>query len=206
VRLLLIDDHPLVAYGMKVLLADRNGWELRHTMTVAGSEAMFDEFAPDVAIIDVNLPDGSGLELLANLKSKHEKAKFIILTLEDEPMTAARALNAGALAFVSKSDPPSAVLEAIETVQQGGIWLPHRLLQEVAHLRSRDPDAQLGLSNRELEILRSLAHGQSMSELAFQLDLSYKTISKDVANLRERLGAKSLPELVRIGMNRKLIA
>lgn len=200
-KILLIDDHPLIAQAISSLLSGRAGIEFLHAATAADGEALFIGNAIDVALIDLNLPDANGLDLVKRFREGNPDARLIVLTFEEDAAMAAKAFNAGAMGFIGKSSSPELVIEAIDTVCDGRSWLAPQMMQEVALLRV----SGFPLSERERLILNRLAYGANLTQLAFELGVSYNTISKDCTNLRERLGAQSLPELVRIGMSKKLI-
>ncbi len=200
-QILLIDDHPLIAQAMTSLLSGRAGVEFLHAATASDGETLFMRNAIDLAVIDLNLPDASGLYLIQRFREAKPDARIIVLTFDEDAATAAKAFNAGAMGFVGKSSSPELFVEAMDAVCKGQSWLSPQLMQDVAILRV---SGNL-LSERERLILNRLAYGASLNQLAFELGVSYNTISKDCTNLRERLGAQSLPELVRIGISKKLI-
>jgi two-component system, NarL family, invasion response regulator UvrY len=204
-RILLVDKHPLIANGFAALISPYEGWELKSASTVEAGAELLRSFAPDIAVLDFDLGGGSGLELLQLATSWPSQTRCIIFTSGNDPVIAGIALEAGAKAFVSKSDDPERLIEAIEVISEGGTWLPPCLVQDVARLRTSIDGRNRGLSDREFEVLRSLAHGETMGEMAFRLGVSYRTVSNDCAILREKLDAKSLPELIRIAMSRKIL-
>ncbi|MBU2582107.1 MAG: response regulator transcription factor [Alphaproteobacteria bacterium] len=205
-RLLLVDDHPLITLGFGKLIDERPGWRLFNASNAAAGIEQFCEQVPDVTILGFNSADNAKFDLLQRILELGGDARLLVLGDVEDAALAARVLRAGAKGFAAKNDLPQALILAIETVQQGGTWLSASLIQDVAHLRSRGTQADCCLTPREEEILRRLAYGESMNELSWSLDVSYKTISKDCASLRERLGAKTLPEMVRIGLQRRLIS
>ncbi len=204
-KILHIDTHPLIVRGLSFLLAERLEFEHFHAADAASGTAIFKKEQPDLTLTEITLSDGDGLELITRLRASRPTARFIVLTFDDDPVSAAKALAAGAIGFVPKAEPLVAVLEAVDTVMRGKPWLPSRVIQDVARLRSSDRLSGFELTKRELAILNSLAYGESMNELAFKLGVSYKTIANDCASLRERFEAKSLPELVRIALQKRLI-
>jgi len=205
-RILLVDKHPLIASSIAALISVREGWHFKSVFSAKVGIAELEEFAPDIAIIEIHLSDDPGLELLKQASTWPHRTRCMVLTSSNDPVVAAIALDLGAKAFVSKSDDPQRLLEAIDTIAEGGTWLPQDLVQDVARLRMNTDGKTCRLNKREFKILRSLAHGETMGEMAYRLGVSYRTVSNDCATLRDKLGAKSLPELVRIAMQRKILS
>lgn len=200
-QVLLIDDHPLIAQAISSLLSGRAGIELLYAATAADGEALFFGNAIDVAVIDLNLPDATGLELVQRFRAAKPEARLIVLTFDEDVVTAAKAFNGGATGFIGKSSSPDLFVEAFDAVCEGRSWLAPEMMHDVALMRV----SGFPLSERERLILNRLAYGASLNQLAFELGVSYNTVSKLCTNLRETLGAQSLPELVRIGISKKLI-
>ena len=205
VKLLIIDGHPLIAEGLRWILCERPGVKITYEASHASGAVAFRKIVPDITIVEQNLPDGSGVEFLEAVLLEEPSAKFIILAANEHASAAAVAMEAGAKAFIGKSALPETVADAIDKVAEGKNWLPDHLLQEVATLRLSGAAESGRLSKREAEILRSLAYGESLNEIAFKLGVSYKTIAKESNRLRDRYGAKSLPELIRLAILKKLL-
>lgn len=203
-KLLIIDGHPLIAEGLKRVFCERVETQIRHETSVATSAVAFREMLPDITVIEQNLPDGSGVDFLETMLHQMPTAKFIILAANENANAAAIAMEAGAKAFLGKSALPETIADAIDKVAEGKNWLPDHLLQEVATLRLSGTATSSRLSMREKDILRSLAHGSSLSAIAFRLGVSYKTVAKESNRLREKYGAKSLPELIRLAIEKNL--
>ncbi len=204
VELLIIDGHPLIAEGLRRILSERQEIKISYEASFASGETAFKEMAPDITVVEQNLPDGSGIEFLETVLLQDPSAKFIVLAANETASAAAIAMEAGAKAFLGKSAVPETIIDALEKVAEGKNWLPDHLLQEVATLRLSGAAESGRLSKREVEILRSLAYGESLNEIAFKLGVSYKTIAKESNRLRDRYGAKSLPELVRLAISKML--
>ena len=160
---------------------------------------------PDIVIVDLNLPDLSGLELVRRILQREPEAKIIIFTMNDDPAMAARAIEAGAKGYVTKNDDPALIPTAVRSVAEGGVCLRPEMASEIAFLPAHaNPTKISDLNPRELEILRLIAAGRTMVEIAKQFDLSYKTIANYCAQLKHKLGAQSAMELMRIALDAKL--
>jgi two-component system invasion response regulator UvrY len=201
VRVLIVDDHPIVISGCKALLAADPKVEVRDAADADQGQATYFAWKPDVAIVDLNLPGLSGLEVCRRIRSRDENAKIIIFTMNDDPVFAARAIEAGAKGYIAKNDDPSLFIDAVRQVAQGGVYLHPDMALQIAFLRtSANANKVSSLSARELEILRMLAAGRSMGDIADALHVSYKTVANNCTALKQKLGARTSMDLMRIAM------
>ena len=164
---------------------------------------VYDKQRPDISVIDINLPDISGFELARRLQVRDPDARIIMFSMNDDPMFAAQAIEGGARGYVSKSDDPQAFLSAIREVYAGGHSLPQDMAQKIAFLRSAGD--LVVLSSREREVLRLLAKGKSMSEIAALINVSYKTVATTCAALRAKFSARTPMQLIRIAVEQKIV-
>jgi DNA-binding NarL/FixJ family response regulator len=158
-----------------------------------------------VAVVDINLPDISGFELARRLLIRDPEARIVMFSMNDDPMFAAQAIECGAKGYVSKSDDPSAFLGAIRVVANGGHSLPTEMAQKIAFLRIGAGGAAASLTPREREVLRLLAKGKSMSEIAALINVSYKTVATTCASLRSKFNARTPMQLIRIAVEQKIV-
>jgi two-component system invasion response regulator UvrY len=201
-RILIVDDHPIVASGCRALLADNPSISIVEASDAEKGEAAFIAEAPDVCVLDINLPGVSGFELARRILARDADARIIMFSMNDDPVFAARAIEAGAKGYVSKSGDPGDLVEAIREVGSGGVFLTPATAQGIAFAR---PDDRLGkLSAREIEILRLLATGKSLAEIAWMVQASYKTIANTSSMMRHKLGLRSAAELVRLAIESRL--
>jgi two-component system invasion response regulator UvrY len=201
VRVLIVDDHPIIVSGCRALLEGEPDIEIVEAQDGGSGFAAFFNLKPDVAVIDINLPGYSGLELLRRIIEREPEARLVIFSMNDDPTVAARAIEAGARGYIAKNDDPALFAGAIKTVASGGRYLHPDMARRIAFLRADpNPDAVSGLSARELEILRLLAAGRTMAEIADLLNVSYKTIANNCTQLKQKLGARSSMDLMRIAM------
>ncbi len=204
-KILIADDHPIVVSGLAALLSEAAGDDVISASDGASARELFLAKKPDVTIVDVNLPDVSGFELTRQLIDLDDEAKIIIFTMNDDPILAVHALDCGARAFLSKNDDPMLFREAIAAVEAGHVWLPTHIAQEVALIRAVVPKRTARLTERELEILRQLSRGKSMSEIASLIDVSYKTVASACTAMRTKLNARTSAEMVRIAVEQKMV-
>ncbi len=161
--------------------------------------------SPDVTIIDINLPDGSGLELTREFVARDPSARIVVFSMSDTPILAIQAVQAGAKGYVSKTGGSTDLREAVLAVGRGETWISDDLVQEMALLRAQNSETTELLSEREQLVLRMLARGRSMAEIANDISVSYKTVASDCAVLRKKLGARTSTEMVRIAVEMKLV-
>lgn len=206
-KVLIIEDHPIVISGCRSLLSEDPDIELLEARTGREGRELFAAHDPDVTVIDVNLPDASGLELTREFIAAQPKARILIFTMSDAPVIAVQAIQYGALGYVSKNGDPSGVRDAIYELARGGKWLPDDLMRHMALSRLRAPgrEGPVALSTRELTVLRALVRGRSMSEIAGDINVSYKTVASDCATIRQKLHARTQSEMARIAVELRLV-
>ena len=203
-RLLVVDDHAIVRSGIRRLLSERPDIEVFEA--ASGEEAMSAvlDLAADLIVLDLNLPGLAGLELLRRLVRTVPKVPVLIFSQHAEAIYATKALEAGAQGFISKNALPEEFLEAVDTVLGGGIAVEKSIQREMA-IRDLAEDAYLRpLTERDIEILRLLATGNSLSEIAAKLGVAYKTVANTLGRIKEKLGAGQTSDLVRIAIGRGL--
>jgi two-component system, NarL family, invasion response regulator UvrY len=204
-RILIVDDHPIVASGCRALLAGEPDVVILEASDAESGERAFLAEQPDVSILDINLPSVSGFELARRIFARAPSARIIMFSMNDDPIFAARAIEAGAKGYVSKSGDPHDLVEAIRAVGAGGVYLPPSIARSIAFAGpslARSPLAKL--TSREIEILRLLGAGKSLSEIAWSIQVSYKTIANTSSAMRQKLGVRSSADLVRLAIENGL--
>lgn len=204
-RLLVVEDHPIVVAGCRALFMGDEDVELFTASSCEEGRQLFAAHKPDVTVVDINLPDGSGLEFVRAGLAMSSDAKFVVFTMSDAPIIAMEALEIGAQGYVSKNGNPDHLREAVFAVRDGKRWLPTDLLQDIALLRSGVAGKIPKLSARQMQILRALAQGHTMSEIAHNIDVCYKTVASNCAELRRKLNARTSSELVRIAVQLRIV-
>ncbi len=202
-KVLIVDDHPIVLSGCRALLAETGDMIMLEARNAAMAQDVFAAHKPDVAVIDINLPDVSGFELARRILVREPRARIIMFSMNDDPMFAAQAIEGGAKGYVSKSDDPQTFLNAIREVHAGGHSLPQDMAQKIAFLRNQGDSVVL--STREREVLRLLAKGKSMSEIAALINVSYKTVATTCSALRAKFSARTPMQLIRIAVEQKIV-
>jgi len=203
-RLLVVDDHAIVRSGIRRLLSERTDIDVLEA--VSGEEALraVQEQSLDLIVLDLNLPGLGGLELLRRLTRAAPKAPILVFSQHAEAIYATKALEAGARGFVSKNAMPEEFLEAVDAILAGGTAIEKSVQREMT-MRDLAEDAYLKpLTERDIEILRLLAAGNSLSEIAAKLGVAYKTVANTLSRIKEKLGVGQTSELIRIAIGRGL--
>lgn len=200
-KVLLIEDHPIVRAGCRRLLQARAGTEIFEAGSGAEGLAISLRHRPHVVVLDLSLPDGNGLAILARLRAETPAAAVLVFSMYEEAAFVARALEAGALGYLTKHDDPEALVEAVEAVARGARYLGHSVAQKLA-LLSLEPgrDPLRGLSARELDVLDLLGAGTGLTEIAAALGLSYRSAANIAAQLRAKLQLRSQAALVKFAV------
>lgn len=205
IRVLVIDDHPVVRHGLVAMLRYAPDLEVLGE-AADGVEAlgMLDELRPDVALIDLRMPRLGGVEVMQQARAAGISTRFLVLTTYDTDEYIGPALAAGAQGYLLKDAPPDDLLRAVRTLMQGHAALEPavaaRLLARVASGPASDE-----LSARELEVLRLLVKGDSNKAIAARLDLSENTIKSHLSHIFEKLGVRSRTEAAMAAVQRGLV-
>ena len=198
-KILLVDDHAVVRAGLRRMLAMGSDTEILEAATGRESLAIARSHRLDLIILDLNLPELGGVELVARLR-QIGTTPILVLSMHAEPLYVTRALNAGAQGYVSKNASPDELLTAIRRVSAGGRYVEQEIAQALA-LQTAMPASSLAqLAPRELEILRQLAAGKSLSEIADALGLGYKTIANNCSLIKTKLGVTRTADLLRLAL------
>jgi len=199
-RVMLVDDHPIVLSGLSALVASEDGLELVATArTVAEARASTTE--PDVAVVDLELPDGDGIELGAALKRTWPALRVVVLTMHADGQAVIRSLAAGMDGYLLKDSDPEDVLAAIHTAARGALVLGRGASHAVIAAAASAPrtDRLGALDARDLEILDLLVQGLPTSQVAARLFLAPKTVRNRVSEMLSKLGLASRDEAIALG-------
>ena len=200
-RVLIVDDHRIVASGCRALFGDDPDIVILEASDAESGERAFVDEHPDVCVLDLNLPTVSGFELARRILARDGAARIIMFSMNDDPIFAARAIEVGAKGYVSKTGDPCDLMEAVREVGKGGTYLPPALARSIAFAGpafARSPLSKL--TSREMEILRLLSVGKNLSEIAWLVHSSYKTVANTSSIMRQKLGVRTSAELVRLAI------
>lgn len=202
IRLLLVDDHAVVRMGLSFMMNSQPDMAVVGEAS-SGVEAieLFAKLKPDVVLMDLKMPDMTGIDCIALLRKAQPEARAIILTTYGGDENIYRALQAGARAYLLKDMSRDEILDAVRAVDAGQTSLPPGI---AASLAARMPDADL--SPREIDILRSIARGLSNKEIGSALGISESTVKGHVNHLLQKLKARDRTEAVTVGLRRGLIS
>ncbi len=204
-KVLIVDDHPIIRAGLRQLLA-AEAEEMLEAEDGPLALAMFRASRPTLTILDLNLPGISGLEVIERLKVADPAARILVLSMHDDLMHARRALQAGAAGYVTKNARPEEIIEAIRRVANGGTYVEHSVAEELVFFSVRRQAHPLAeLSTRELEMLRLLARGYSLSAIADMIGISQKTVANSTSRIKAKLGARTTAHLITIALGSGLV-
>jgi two-component system, NarL family, invasion response regulator UvrY len=199
-KILLVDDHEIVRSGLRGLLTSVMHTEIFEAGTGRDALLLLRRERPDLVMLDLNLPGIGGLELLRRLLLEDKMARILVLSMHVEPLYATRAMEIGARGYLSKNTSADELLTAVRRVVGGGRYIESDIAQELA-LHNVSPGRRLpDLTERELEIMRLLAEGMSLAEIADALGIGYKTAANRCSQLKAKLGVTRTNELVRLAM------
>ena len=205
-KILIVDDHPIVRAGLRRLLTAAPQIDICEAASGREALRVLREQQPALVILDLNLPDIGGLEVLARLKAFSPDVRVLVLSMHDDETHITRALRAGAAGYVTKNAPPEELLEAIGRIAEGHTYIEREIAEGLVFASIRAaPDPLKELSSRDLEILRRLAEGRTLSQIADTLGIGYKTAANNCSRLKARLGATSTVDLIRIAIRAGLI-
>jgi len=201
IRVLCVDDHPLMREGIAAMIRSQPDLRLAGE-AASGGEAIrrHRELRPDVTLMDLRLPDMSGIDAVIAIRGEHPDARVVVLTTFEGDMEIQRALRAGARGYLLKSMPPAELVAAIREVHAGRKRIPPAVATRLAeHLGEED------LTARELEVLDRIAAGGRNRDVAEELSISEETVKVHVKHIMEKLGARDRTEAVAIAVQRGFI-
>jgi DNA-binding NarL/FixJ family response regulator len=203
-RVLSVDDHPIIVAGCAAMLAGEGDIDVVDARDAETGLAAFLAHRPDVTVVDIAMPGVSGLELTRRILQEDPAARIVVFSMNDDPIFAARAIDAGAKAYVTKNDDPYLLVTAVREVAAGGVFLMPKIANQLAFEKGGGAGPLAALTARELEILRMLGAGLGMNEIAEATQVSYKTIANSCSIMKRKLGARTPMELMKIALEQKL--
>lgn len=199
-KVLLVDDHAVVREGYRRLLEDEPGIQVVGEASNA-AQACERAYAlgPDVVVMDIALPGSSGIEATRRMRRDQPSVRVLMFSMYDDAIYASRALEAGALGYLSKASAPEVLVQAIHAVARGASYLSPDVAANMARSTAQPGGADLeALTPREFEVLRLLVQGETVRSISEKLALSEKTVANHQSAIREKLGAKNSAQLARL--------
>ena len=209
-RVLIVDDHPVIREALTETFSAHPGFEVvGQAPTADAAMDLVRKLRPTVATVDISLEDAHGLDLVQNIRTQHPDVRVVVFSMYDEAVYAERALRAGASGYLMKSEPTSAVLEAVQSALRGEVYLSRRmssrLLSRMTHGGTRTPKPEDSftvsldeLTDREMAVFNMLGQGFSVDDIADRLALTRKTVETYRRRAKEKLGCSSVGELLQL--------
>ena len=198
ISVLCVDDHPLMREGIAAIISAEPGMKIVAEAST-GREALqaYREHKPDITLMDLRLPDISGIDALVAIRSESPQARVIMLTTFAGDVEIQRALTAGAQGYMLKSMPRKQLVEMVRRVHSGGKSIPAEIAAHLAEHLGEET-----LTRREVDVLQQLAHGNHNRDIAEQLFISEETVKGHIKHIMEKLGAKDRTQAVAIAVRR----
>ena len=207
-RILIADDHTVVRKGLKQILLDEfPNAKIEEVPDAEGLIKNVMQAQWDVVVSDLSMPGRSGLDALQQIKLSYPNLPVLILSIHPEEQYALRSLKAGASGYLSKDTAPDELVKAVKKVLLGKKYISHTIAEKLANTFSSDSDKHLheNLSNREFDVMKLLANGKSVSEIAEMLSLSVTTVSTYRTRVMKKMNLKSNSDLTKYAIENKLI-
>jgi two-component system response regulator NreC len=204
ISIVLTDDHAVVRGALRALLEAQPDLEVvGEAEDLASATTVVADLKPQVLVLDVNLPDGLAVDVVADLRETSPGTQIVLLTMERDLSLARRALDDGALGYLFKDAAHLELIEAVRAAADGRQYLPAAVAAGLA--KTKDDGDDQPLSPREIEVLRLMALGHTNREIGEQLVLSIRTVETHRAHIQQKLGLSTRPELTRYALDKRLI-
>jgi two-component system response regulator NreC len=206
VEIVLVDDHEVVRKGLRMVLEAESGFEVvAEAGDLETTRRNVRAHRPDVLVLDLNLPEGSSLPAIPELRAESPDTAVVVLTMQQDPAFAREAMRAGALGYVPKHSAGSELVDAVRAAAAGETYLNPKLGAQLAAAPAESAGPPDGLTEREVEILRLIGLGHTNTEIADRLYLSVRTVESHRAHIQQKTGCTARSELVRYALDHGLI-
>jgi two-component system, NarL family, invasion response regulator UvrY len=202
-KILLVDDHAVARAGMRGLLTTEPGVAIVEAASGGEAVDVCRRERPTLVVLDLNLGDLSGLEVLRRIGQVDKAIRVLVLSMHSEPIYAARALQAGAWGYVSKSAGAEEFVAAVRAIVRGERYIERELATQLAVSKFSDKEPLDALTAREADILRGLGEGKSYAEIAAAAGVSYKTIANTSTRMKKKLGVERTADLIRLSLEHR---
>ncbi|VAW56718.1 hypothetical protein MNBD_GAMMA07-1331 [hydrothermal vent metagenome] len=205
-KLLLVDDHAIVRAGFRYLLENESEYEFLEVETAEEACQVYEDYRPDVVIMDLMMPGMGGLEGLRHIKAKDKNAKVLVLSMRDDLAYVTRATIAGAAGYMTKKSASDELSKAVNVVINGQKYLSTDICESAnTHSSIEDEEKIKSLTEREFEVFCLLAGGRSVVKISTDLHLSPKTVSNHRTRIMHKINASNVVELTRLAIRHGLI-
>ena len=206
IKIVLVDDHEVVRSGLRMLLDAEQGFEVvAEAGDLESARRYVRAHRPRVLVLDLNMPEGSTLPLIPELREQSPDTAVVVLTMQNDPAFAREAMRSGALGYVLKQSAGTELVDAVRAAAEGETYLNPRLGAQVAAAPLEASGPPDDLTERELEILRLIALGHTNTEIAGQVYLSVRTVESHRAHIQQKTGRSTRADLVRYALDHGLV-
>ncbi|MGI9535099.1 MAG: response regulator [Thermodesulfobacteriota bacterium] len=209
IKVLIADDHPVVRMGLKLILKNEPDISVEYEAKTAKETITFirkEKF--NIVLLDISMPDRSGLDVLAQLKRQYPELPVLILSMHSEDQYATRVLKAGAAGYMTKDSAPEELVKAVRKVTSGGRYVSPSLAEKLAYDLTNQFDKSMheNLSDRELQVMCMIADGKTITEISNELYLSVKTVSTYRSRILKKMNMKNNADLIRYSIENKFVS
>jgi two-component system, NarL family, invasion response regulator UvrY len=197
-KILIIDDHLVVREGLRRLLSSTLDISVHEATSTQEALAAFRAHRPDLVLLDLNLPNSSGLELLRRLILEDKRAHILVFSMHAEPIYVVHALKEGARGYVSKSASVDELVTAVKLVANGDRYIEREIASDIVLTRYSSNDPFQQLTTREIDIMRLLGEGKDLKAISDLLGVAYKTIANSCTVIKGKLGVRRTADLIRL--------
>lgn len=197
-KILIIDDHVVVREGVRRLLAALPETEVFEASSAREALSLYRSKVPDILLLDLNLPNSSGFELLRRLLLENRQVKVVVLSMHAEPIYVSRTLNAGARGYVSKMASADELIAAVREVAAGGRYVEREIAAQLVVSQYGGANPLEKLTTREIDIVRLLGEGKNFAAIAAALGITYKTVANACSIIKGKLGVERTSDLIRL--------
>jgi two-component system response regulator NreC len=206
IKIVLVDDHEVVRSGLRMLLDAEQGFEVvAEAGDLDSARRYVRAHRPRVLVLDLNMPEGSTLPLIPELREQSPDTAVVVLTMQNDPAFAREAMRSGALGYVLKQSAGTELVDAVRAAAEGETYLNPRLGAQVAAAPLEASGPPDDLTEREVEILRLIALGHTNAEIAGQVYLSVRTVESHRAHIQQKTGRSTRADLVRYALDHGLV-
>ncbi len=197
-KILIVDDHVVVREGVRRLLATMPDTLIHEAGSAHEAVAIYKTEHPDLVVLDLNLPNSSGLQLLRRLILENRAARILVLSMHSEPIYVARTLKAGARGYISKTASADELMTAVREIGAGGRYVEREIAAQIVISQYKGDDPLQKLTTREVDIVRLLGEGKSLAAIAEAIGVSYKTVANTCSIIKGKLGVERTVDLIRL--------